>query len=642
MLPAYFPVFVIRSPAEQAACDDNKFVKEEVRLAGSPSQKSDSQVRVERAGVPARLHRWMAANAQALGARSAIAMVRQGARSHVLVRWPDEAAVDRALAATVERALGEGALVERATPGDEEAVFASVPVRLGGRPGAVGFELDARALETSEALIGRIRDAVLRRTDDASATFVAPSAPTPVPDSHESESLVARQGAALELIAAVVDHGPLQRATRALVDVLATRFGCSRVTLGTRRLRNVRIQSVSGAADFDVRSSAMVAIARALRETIELGHALAVPNDDPGVPLPPEHRSLADYLKSPALLSLPLVDDGATRGALLFERDRAFSADEIEQIRQLVILSGPVLCLKQRDASGPVSKLLRAAQRQLAQWFGPDHLVAKGVLVALLGLTGWSAVHRQPLSVAAEAAIEAGVQRAVVAGANSYISQVEKRAGDVVYQGDVLARLDVEDLQLERLKWESEREKLAREQRATLAQRDRTRVRVLSAQRAQAQAQIEFLDAQIARAVLRAPIDGVVVAGDLSEALGSPVERGQLLFEVASLRDYRLTLSVDESDIGDIAEGYRGRLKLRSLPNDTFDFVVTRITPVSVSGDGRNAFRLEANFEQTPDALRPGMEGVARIDAGEHPIGVIWTRAFVRWARLQLWRLGVL
>jgi len=111
---------------------------------------------------------------------------------------------------------------------------------------------------------------------------------------------------------------------------------------------------------------------------------------------------------------------------------------------------------------------------------------------------------------------------------------------------------------------------------------------------------------------------------------------------VASLRDYRLVLTVDEPDIGDIGEGYRGRLKLRSLPNETFDFVVTRITPVSQSGNGRNAFRLEANLDGAPDALRPGMDGIAKIEAGEHPIGVIWTRAFVRWARLQLWRLGLL
>ncbi|MEO1575416.1 MAG: HlyD family efflux transporter periplasmic adaptor subunit, partial [Pseudomonadota bacterium] len=434
----------------------------------------------------------------------------------------------------------------------------------------------------------------------------------------------------------------LDRATRALVDALATRFGCTRVTLGARQLRDVRIDAVSGTADFDPRSSAMVSIARALRETVELARATNLPGETTAAPPPPEHLALADYVKAKALVSLPLVDEGQATGAILLERDRPFDAAEVDQITQLIVLSAPVFRLKQRDASGPVDRLIRAGQRQVARWLGPDHLIAKSLVALALIVALWSSVHHETLSVTADASIEASVQRAVVAGANSYISQVEKRAGDVVYQGDVLARLDVEDLQLERLKWESERDKLAREQRATLAQRDRTRVRVLSAQRAQAQAQIEFLDAQIARAVLRAPIDGVVVAGDLSESLGSPVERGQLLFEVASLRDYRLVLTVDESDIGDIGEGYRGRLKLRSLPNETFDFVVTRITPVSQSGNGRNAFRLEANLDSAPDALRPGMDGIAKIEAGEHPIGVIWTRAFVRWARLQLWRLGLL
>ena len=32
-----------------------------------------------------------------------------------------------------------------------------------------------------------------------------------------------------------------------------------------------------------------------------------------------------------------------------------------------------------------------------------------------------------------------------------------------------------------------------------------------------------------------APIPGVIVSGDLSQAIGAPVERGQVLFELAPL-----------------------------------------------------------------------------------------------------------
>ena len=47
---------------------------------------------------------------------------------------------------------------------------------------------------------------------------------------------------------------------------------------------------------------------------------------------------------------------------------------------------------------------------------------------------------------------------------------------------------------------------------------------------------------QLERMQIMAPFDGVVVSGDLSQSLGSPVERGDVLFEVAPLDDWRLML----------------------------------------------------------------------------------------------------
>ena len=70
-----------------------------------------------------------------------------------------------------------------------------------------------------------------------------------------------------------------------------------------------------------------------------------------------------------------------------------------------------------------------------------------------------------------------------------------------------------------------------------------------------------------ARTRLVAPFDGVVVKGDLTQSLGSPVAKGDVLFEVAPLDGYRVILSIDERDISDVREGGRGRLaKSRDTP----------------------------------------------------------------------------
>lgn len=39
-----------------------------------------------------------------------------------------------------------------------------------------------------------------------------------------------------------------------------------------------------------------------------------------------------------------------------------------------------------------------------------------------------------------------------------------------------------------------------------------------------------------------------------------------------------------------------------------------------------------------PSELRPGMEGVGRIEMGEARLVTIWTRELIDWLRLNLWQ----
>jgi hypothetical protein len=110
-----------------------------------------------------------------------------------------------------------------------------------------------------------------------------------------------------------------------------------------------------------------------------------------------------------------------------------------------------------------------------------------------------------------------------------------------------------------------------------------------------------------------------------------------VLFQIAPLDGYRIILKVDERAIVGLDVGQPGRLALSARPGAALPFTVERITPVSVAEDGRNYFRVEARLEEPADWLRPGMEGVAKIDAGPRTRLWIWTHGFVDWLRLTLW-----
>jgi RND family efflux transporter MFP subunit len=230
------------------------------------------------------------------------------------------------------------------------------------------------------------------------------------------------------------------------------------------------------------------------------------------------------------------------------------------------------------------------------------------------------------------------VKRAVVAPYDGYIMEAPARAGDVMKGGAVLCLLDDRDLRLERVKWATEREQLVKQYREALAEHDRAQIRIVKAKIDQAEAQLDLLDEQLARTKIVAPFDGLVTSGDLSQSLGAPVERGQVLFEMAPLEAYRVIVEVDERDITEMEEGQQGELVLPSMPGESFSFTVDKITPVATAKEGRNYFRVEARLAHISEGLRPGMEGVGKVTIDRRKLIWIWTHDVIDWVRLQLWR----
>jgi len=123
-----------------------------------------------------------------------------------------------------------------------------------------------------------------------------------------------------------------------------------------------------------------------------------------------------------------------------------------------------------------------------------------------------------------------------------------------------------------------------------------------------------------------------------AESLGAPVERGQVLFEIAPLDGYRVALQVDERDIAHVAPEQRGQLTIASMPGERFGIRVKSVTPVNTAREGRNYFKVEALLDaDAGERLRPGMQGVAKIHVDERKLVWIWTRSFTDWLRLWLW-----
>src|SRR5262249_28181943 len=140
-----------------------------------------------------------------------------------------------------------------------------------------------------------------------------------------------------------------------------------------------------------------------------------------------------------------------------------------------------------------------------------------------------------------------------------------------------------------------------------MARSDRALLMVNQAKAAEARAQLELVEQQIERAHVKAPFDGIVISGDLTQSLGAPVQRGNVLMVIAPRDRFRLMVEVDERDIADIRPEAAGRLRLAALPGESYAFRTERVAPLAVARDGRNFFEVEGRFEAATPALRPGL-----------------------------------
>ena len=458
---------------------------------------------------------------------------------------------------------------------------------------------------------------------------------------NRAQAATQRLQTVLELVAAGAAHERYSAAATALATELATRLHCERVTVGFLRGHKVHVDAVSHSAQFKERTNLMRSVAAAMEEAIDQGSTVLYPAVPGRIgPVSRAHAVLAAEEGSGTICTVPLASADRMVGAMTFERspDRPFDEESIQLCEAVGGLAGAMLDIHRREDQWFLIRFYWWARAQFEKLVGAGHLGFKLGAVLTAALAIFLIVAKGDYRVNAETALEPLVQQAAVAPFNGYIREAPVRAGDVVKLGSVLAVLDDRELKLERMKHLSEQEELFKQYRQAMADHNAAQVQIVAAQLEQARAQVERAEDQLVRTRVVAPFDGVVVSGDLTQTLGAPVERGTVLYEIAPMSAFRVILKVDERDMADIALRQRGHILLSAFPHESIPFVVEKITPVSTAKEGKNFFRVEAKFARNDARLRPGMEGVGKIEIERRRYIWIWTHQMLDSLRVLAWK----
>lgn len=459
-------------------------------------------------------------------------------------------------------------------------------------------------------------------------------------ESNQGLFAIEQSAALIELTAEAASAPHFSEATRILTTRIKEHLGCHQAMLGLVKGSRIRLSAISGIPDFHRRSRGTSLMQTLMRETLLEGGLIKEPSTEVALQASPQlnraaHREFSQQHGGGVVISLPLLDtDKKTRAilTLLWSPDQPPHPQVERFLRAAEPHLGAIIHLLAKADPGGVRHWRHTFWTQLSR--------RKKVFMGVLGL-GLIALLAWPVSfpVRVNVETEATQRRVIATPFEGILREALVEAGDTVTEGTLLAVLDDQQLRWRHAEIQAALERAQRERDQAIA--DPRRIAV-AAQMAQLEVDRLSLDLELLRHRLnhleiRAPIEGVVLSGDLSRARGMPLETGQILFELAPLENLEATLHIPAFHISLVSEGASVRMRLASYPGQQWQGTIRRIHPQSVIVDGNLVFAAEATLDSLiPEAeLRPGMRGRATIRGPQKPLIWVLSRRLVDFLYLR-------
>lgn len=418
---------------------------------------------------------------------------------------------------------------------------------------------------------------------------------------------------------------------------MRARHQLDQVGIGVVAGQHVRVALVNDVVDLRPSNPGVRAIRDAMVECLDCGEPIRVAGDGSGTEFR-LHAVWRHQRGGGVVGSVPLLVDDRIVAIVTVAAasDAALSEKTLQALRDELVKYAPLL---------PIARLAVRSWRQhtldlVAGWWqrqrrrGRSGLLIGGVVAAAFG---WLSFGTIPYRLTVPCVVKAVDRRVVSSPRGGVLSELYVRPGDQVTHGQLLAELDSHDDALTKAELEAEVMSLDAQIDLALGEGDSGKLRVLEAQRDSVLAKISVVAQRIEHAQVRAPIDGVVLSGELREKLGARLAMGESMFELARYDGATVEMRVPETQVLLAGEARSATFVAAATPDIEHELRGFRLSPASSVVDGHNVFLAEAGVAETIGSLPPGMEGFALLDVG--PRRAIWvlTHRAVDWLRLNFW-----
>lgn len=151
---------------------------------------------------------------------------------------------------------------------------------------------------------------------------------------------------------------------------------------------------------------------------------------------------------------------------------------------------------------------------------------------------------------------------------------------------------------------------------------------------AQAQAALDVVRTDITKAVVKSPINGMVLkrAVEPGQTVAAQFQSPTLFTLAEDLTQMELQVDVDEADVGQVKEGQDATFTVDAYPDRTFPARITQVRYGSQTVEGVVTYKTVLKVDNSSLALRPGMTATAVITVNKRDNVVLVPNAALRFA----------
>ena len=436
----------------------------------------------------------------------------------------------------------------------------------------------------------------------------------------------------------------LQRVLEAIVNQPQLVIPYERAVIALEQRNRIVVQAISGIAKLDPSSPEVQQLNSLLSWVAGMETEILVSQhgDEISDPRPETREKFLRYFESTgsrSFYAIPLGDDEGRLGILSFESSDPDFLTTLHFEIIKILASQATLAL--RNASlykevpfiGILEPLIEKKRRFMAIEKRRRALILTSIAAVFLALI----LVPFPMRITGQALVSPSQTQYVHAEEDSVVQKAFVREGDKVLPGTPLFQM---------ADWGQRASLAGAEARYNTAMAQMTRALVNNDATAAGQHQLEadFLRGEVSRlndrldrTTLHSEITGIVATPHVEDLVGKKLSNGDPLVELVSIGNMIVDVAVPERDVELLKPGKPADIKLESFPSKTFRGVVSVVSPAGqVEGDKRVFFARVA--VPNPDgALRPGMQGFAKIRIAIRPLGYVLFRDPALWVWSRLW-----